>query len=116
MERTGMGKRLRLKPLGGQVMVITGATSGIGLSTARAAAARGARLMLAARNEAALKAVCEDLAAKGADVAFAVADVGREADVRKIAEATVATFGGFDTWVNNAGVSIYGPARATPIE
>ena len=42
---------LKLKPLDRQVMVITGATSGIGLSTARAAAARGATLMLAARNE-----------------------------------------------------------------
>jgi short-subunit dehydrogenase len=110
-----MRKRLRLKPLGKQVMVITGATSGIGLSTARAAAARGVRLVLAARNEAALKAVRDDLAGKGAQVVHVAADVGVEAEVRAIAAAAVAAYGGFDTWVNNAGVSIFGPIAATPI-
>src|ERR1700691_1005629 len=98
---------LKLKPLDRQVMVITGATSGIGLSTARAAAARGASLVLAARNEEALKSVCEDLTGKGARTAYVVADVGREADVRAIAAAAVDRFGGFDTWVNDAGVSIF---------
>jgi short-subunit dehydrogenase len=111
-----MRNRLRLKPLGQQVMVITGATSGIGLSTARAAAARGVSLVLAARNEEALKAVQADLAGKGAKVAIAAADVGREADVRAVAEAALSAFGGFDTWVNNAGVSIFGPAAGTPVE
>jgi short-subunit dehydrogenase len=111
-----MRNRLRQKPLGKQVIVITGATSGIGLSTARAAAARGARLVIAARNEDALKAVRDDLAAKGAKVAYAVADVGVEAQVRAIADAAVSAFGGFDTWVNNAGVSIYGPITATPLD
>jgi short-subunit dehydrogenase len=108
--------RLRQKPLARQVMVITGATSGIGLSTARAAALRGVRLVLAARNEDALRAVRDDLAAKGAKVAYAVADVGVEAQVRAIAETAVEAFGGFDSWVNNAGVSIFGPITATPIE
>ncbi len=110
-----MRKRLRLKPIGKQIMVITGATSGIGLSTARAAAARGARLVLAARNEDALKAVRDDLTGKGAQVIYAVADVGVEAQVRTIADAAITAFGGFDVWVNNAGVSIFGPIRATPI-
>ena len=107
---------LKLKPLDRQVVVITGATSGIGLSTARAAAARGATLMLAARNEEALKSVCDDLASKGAKTAYVVADVGVEADVRAIAAAAVARFGGFDTWVNDAGVSIFGEIAQTPIE
>ena len=74
-----MPKRLRLKPLGKQVMVVTGATSGIGLSTARAAAAQGVRLVLAARNEDALRAVRDDLTVKGAKVVYVVADVGVEA-------------------------------------
>jgi short-subunit dehydrogenase len=108
--------RIRLKPLAQQVIVITGATSGIGLSTARAAAARGAVLVLAARNEEALKAVCEDLSAKGAQVAYVAADVGRESDVRAIAAVAVSRFGGFDTWVNNAGVSIVGAADAVSLE
>jgi short-subunit dehydrogenase len=107
---------LKLKPLAEQAIVITGATSGIGLSTARAAAARGASLVLAARNEEALKSVAADLAAKGAKVVYAVADVGQERDVRAIADLAVAQFGGFDTWVNNAGVSIVGPLTETPIE
>ena len=107
---------LRLKPLSKQVIVITGATSGIGLSTARAAAARGAALVLAARNEDALKAVCEELSSKGADVAFVAADVGREADVRAIAAVAASRFGGFDTWVNNAGVSIVGAADSVSLE
>jgi short-subunit dehydrogenase len=107
---------LKLKPLREQVMVITGATSGIGLSTARAAAARGACLVLAARNEAALKAVCEDLTGKGAKTVYAVADVGHQADVRAIAQTAIDRFGGFDTWVNDAGVSIVGPITEISIE
>src|ERR1700761_1109531 len=117
MERKlAMRNRLKLKPLSSQSMVITGATSGIGLSTARAASARGARLVLAARNEAALKAIRDDLAGKGGKVEYVVADAGVEADVRAIAAAAEQAFGGFDTWVNNAGVSILGPLAATPIE
>ena len=113
-----MNKRrgLRLKPIAQQVMVITGATSGVGLSIARAAAVRGASLVLAARNEDALKAVCEDLSAKGAAVAYVAADVGREADVRAIAAVAVSRFGGFDTWINNAGVDLVASLAETRLE
>lgn len=107
--------RLHLKPVKRQVLVITGATSGIGLSLARAAAARGASLVLTARNEAALKAVCEDLSAKGARCAYVVADVGAPSEVEAVAAFAIAEFGGFDTWVNNAGVGIIGPIADTPI-
>ena len=107
---------LKLKPLSRQVIVITGATSGIGLSTARAAAAQGAALVLAARNEEALKAVCDDLTAKGARCAYVVADVGVCEQVQAVADFAIAQFGGFDTWVNNAGVSILGPIVETPLE
>lgn len=107
---------LKLKPLSRQVVVITGATSGIGLSTARAAAAQGAALVLAARNEEALKSVCDDLSAKGARCAYRVADVGVCTDVQAVADFAIAEFGGFDTWVNNAGVTIIGPVTDTPLE
>ena len=107
---------LKLKPLSRQVVVITGATSGIGLSTARAAAAQGAGLVLAARNEEALKAVCDDLSAKGARCVYRVADVGVCAEVQAVADFAITEFGGFDTWVNNAGVTIIGPVTDTPLE
>jgi short-subunit dehydrogenase len=99
---------IQLKKLNEQVMVITGATSGIGLVTARMAAGRGARLILAARNEEALRRLVNETAASGAQAVYVVADVGKQEDVRRIAEKAIEHFGDFDTWVNNAGVSIYG--------
>jgi short-subunit dehydrogenase len=98
----------QLKKLDEQVMVITGATSGIGLVTARTAARKGARLVLAARNEEALQRLVNELISKGTEAIYVVADVGKEQDVQRIAERAVERFGGFDTWVNNAAVSIYG--------
>jgi NADP-dependent 3-hydroxy acid dehydrogenase YdfG len=98
----------RLKRLKEQVMVITGASSGIGLATARMAARRCARLVLAARNENALRKLTDEVRAASGEAAYVVADVGNEEDVRKVAQAAVERFGGFDTWVNNAGGSIYG--------
>lgn len=96
------------KPLDQQIIVITGATSGIGLATARAAAKVGARLVLAARSEKDLRAVAEQLEKAGGHVATVAADVAKPADVARIAEAARSHFGGFDTWVNNAGVGIFG--------
>ena len=107
---------ITLKPLSQQVMVITGASSGIGLATARAAAKRGAKLVLAARNAEALNQLVEELTAQGCDAICVVADVGKEDEVQKIASAAIARFGGFDTWVNNAGVSIFGRLDEVPLE
>jgi len=108
--KTQIFTRLKLKKLKDQVMVITGASSGIGLVTARMAASRGAKLVLAARNEEALKQLTEELRSKGHSAIYVKADVGREEDIRKVAEAAIKEFGHFDTWVNNAGVAIFGHA------
>ena len=97
-----------LKKLSEQVVVITGASSGIGLATARAAAEQGARLVLAARNSDALSRIATQLRGQGADVETLEADVGFQDDVKRVAALAIERFGGFDTWVNNAGVSIYG--------
>jgi short-subunit dehydrogenase len=97
-----------LKPLNEQTIVITGGSSGIGLATARAAAERGASVVLAARNSEALEQVAEELRAEGAQVATCTADVGKGQDVERIADTAIAEFGGFDTWVNCASVSDYG--------
>src|SRR3982751_2039113 len=99
---------VKLKPLADQVLVITGASSGIGLTTARMAARRGAKLVLAARNEDALKQLTGEINSSGGEAIYVAADVGIEADVIKIESEALAKFGNFDTWVNNAATSIYG--------
>ncbi|MBV9386395.1 MAG: SDR family oxidoreductase [Chroococcidiopsidaceae cyanobacterium CP_BM_ER_R8_30] len=80
---------------------------GIGLVTARMAAQQGAKLVLAARNEAALRQLVEEVQNKGGQAIYVTADVGIEEDVNRIADAAIVEFGGFDTWVNNAGISIF---------
>jgi NADP-dependent 3-hydroxy acid dehydrogenase YdfG len=98
---------VRLKKIADQVIAITGA-SGIGLTTARMAARRGARLVLAARNEDALQQLTDEINRSGGQAASVPADVGKESDVHRIAQTAVERFCGFDTWVNDAGVGIYG--------
>ena len=105
-----------LKPLNEQAIVITGATSGIGLATARRAARAGACVFLIARGENDLKALTEELQATGARAAWAVADVADHDALAEAAEKCVRLFGGFDTWVNNAGVSIYGAIKDTTLD
>ena len=107
---------VKLKRLGEQVMVITGASSGIGLVTAREAAKRGAKLVLVARAEDALRRLADEINGPGGEAVYVVADVGREEDVRRVAEEALRRFGRIDTWVNNAGVSIYGRILDTPVE
>jgi NADP-dependent 3-hydroxy acid dehydrogenase YdfG len=89
-------------------MVITGSSSGIGLVTARMAARAGAKLVLAARNEDALQQLAQEIRNQGGQAIAVRADVGIEDEVRRVADAAIAEFGGFDTWGNNAGVSIFG--------
>jgi len=99
--------RRRLKPLQDQVMVVTGGTSGIGLTIVRRAAAAGAKVMICARNEEALREVCDRIRDEGGEADFFVGDVGRREDMRRLAERTIERFGGFDTWVNDAGIGVY---------
>lgn len=108
--------RAPLKPLSEQVIVITGASSGIGLVTARRAATAGAKVMLVARNEDALREIAESLKAAGFEADFAVADVGVREDVEAAAQKTVGLWGRIDTWVNNAGASIFAKAEDTPFD
>ena len=106
--------KIKLKKLADQVIVITGATSGIGLVTARMAARRGARLVLAARNETALSKMMSEDEFSGGNAIAVKTDVGNIQDVRRVACKAVETFGSIDTWVNNAGVSIYGRISEVP--
>ena len=100
--------RVSLKPVRDQVMVITGASSGIGLATAKLAARRGAKVVLAARNKEALDTIVGEIAEAGGEAISYALDVAKRGDVEKLAEAAVAKFGRIDTWVNNAGVGVWG--------
>ena len=111
---------ISLKSLDQQVMVITGASSGIGLATALAAAAKGVKLVLAARSEEVMTEVMARINAAGAqaggEAIYVPADVSKREDIERIADAAIARYGRIDTWVNNAGVSIYGRLEQVPEE
>lgn len=107
---------VRLKPLNQQVMVLTGASSGIGLVTARMAAKKGVRLVLVARNQQALDQLAQEINAQGGQAIAVAADVADEDQLRRVADAAVQHFGGIDTWVNDAGISVYGPLMEVALD
>jgi len=76
---------------------------------------RGAAVVATARNAAALEALRDRLTAKGGRIAICVADVSDMAAVERVAAVAVEAFGGFDTWVNNAGIGTYGTLEQVPI-
>jgi len=104
----------RLKPLSEQVVVITGASSGIGLATARMAAQAGAKVVMAARSSEALNKAADDIRQAGGEATTVSADVGAQDEVDAIAAEALRAFGGFDTWVNNAGVGIWALIEEVP--
>ncbi|MBW6528183.1 SDR family NAD(P)-dependent oxidoreductase [Sphingomonas sp. RHCKR7] len=106
----------QLKPIDQQVILITGASSGIGLVTARTAAARGAKVVLVARDSDALATIAREIEAAGGQAEFATADVGDLRDVQRAAAKAVERFGRIDTWVNAAGVAIYAKLVDTPMD
>jgi NAD(P)-dependent dehydrogenase (short-subunit alcohol dehydrogenase family) len=96
-----------LKPLNEQVMVITGASSGIGLATARRAAAAGAKVVLAARNAEALDEAVVAIRNKGGEATAIDLDVADEGAAAELAAKAVETFGRIDCWVNDAAAAMY---------
>jgi short-subunit dehydrogenase len=107
--------KFRLKPLAEQVIVLTGATSGIGLVTARMAARFVAKMVVSARNERALQHLVAEITEAGGQAVSAAADVASEEAVRRIADVALQNFGTIDTWINDAGVSIYGRIEDVPL-
>src|SRR5689334_18874340 len=99
---------IKLKPLNEQVMVITGASSGIGLATAEAAAKEHVKLVLAARSESALKEIVGRINSAGGEAIAVTCDVAERQQVNRLAAAAIHRFGRIDTWVNNAGQGLYG--------
>jgi short-subunit dehydrogenase len=89
-----------------KVVVITGASSGIGKATAIRFAEAGCKLVIAARNEAKLEDTAKIIQSLGAEVLIISADVSKEADCKNMIERAVETFGAIDVLINNAGISM----------
>lgn len=107
---------MKLKPLPEQVVVVLGASSGIGRESALRLAARGARVVVAARGEPGLQSLVREITAAGGRATYVVCDAVDPAQVRAVADAAVATYGRIDTWVNVAGVIAHSPFDETEPE
>ena len=109
--------KLKLKPINQQVVVVFGASSGIGRETALRFAAKGAKVVVAARGEAGLRTLIDQIRGAGGEALAIVADTSDFAQVQAVADLTVAQYGRLDTWVHAAAVSVYAPfTQTTPRE
>ena len=99
-----------------KVVVITGASSGIGLACANAFARQGAQLVMAARNDEKLQQAAEQVRKHGTNVVAIQTDVSKNEDCRELMEKTVATFHKIDILINNAGISMRAMIRDVDVE
>ena len=97
------------RPGASRVVVVTGASAGIGRATAQAFAAQGAAVALLARNAARLQAACEEIRARGGRALAIAVDVANAEDVEAAAARIERELGPIDVWVNNAMVTIFAP-------
>ena len=104
------------KSISGKVVVITGASSGVGLAAAEAFSIAGCKLVLVARGQQGIDEVVDLCSNMGAEVLGISADVSIAADVAEITEKTLELFGRIDIWVNNAGVMANGKFEEIPME
>ncbi len=100
----------------GKVAIITGATSGIGKATALAFAREGAAVVAAGRRANEGQALVESIRSAGGKAEFVETDVAREADVKRLVEETMSTFGRLDCAFNNAGIESAGPLPEASVE
>jgi short-subunit dehydrogenase len=102
--------------LAGQVIIVTGASSGIGEATARRLAHAGAKVVISARRPERLETLARELDPAGANVLAVAGDVTAPGDREKLVAAARAKFGRIDGLVNNAGYGTRGPVEIVPVE
>lgn len=102
--------------LAGQVVIVTGASAGIGEATARRLARGGAKVVITARRQDRLDALARELDPSGANFLPVAGDITSESDRRSLVDATLAKFGRIDALVNNAGYGTRGPVEIVPVE
>ena len=108
--------RAPARDLSSSVVVITGASSGIGRAAALAFAEAGASLVLAARREEPLRDATRECEERGGHALAVPTDIRDEAAVARLADAAVERFGRLDVWVNNAAVTLFGRFEETPAD
>jgi short-subunit dehydrogenase len=89
-----------------KVVIVTGASSGIGEATAREFARKGSKLVLAARTESKLARICDEIKAENGTACYVVTDVSIESDCKKLIETAVSEYGTIHILINNAGLSM----------
>ncbi|MEH1817386.1 MAG: SDR family oxidoreductase [Nostoc sp.] len=99
-----------------KVVIITGASSGLGEATAKRLAASGAKLMLAARREDRLKELVGAIAKSGGTATYQVTDIADRAQVEALAKETLSTYGRIDVLINNAGLMPLSPLDQVKVE
>jgi len=102
--------------LADQVVIVTGASAGIGEATVRRLVRGGAKVVLTARRQERLDPLARDLDASGARVLAVAGDITSDTDRRRLVAATLAKFGRIDALVNNAGYGTRGPVEVVPVE
>ncbi len=102
-----------MSSMNGKVALITGASSGIGWATAKAFAARGANVVLAARREDELATLAAEIERDGGQATYVKTDVSIASDVKRMVDHAVQTFGRLDFCVNNAGIEGSSPRSRT---
>ena len=108
--------KIVLKPIGVQVVVVFGASSGIGRLAALHFAARGAKLCVAARSEEGLKSLTEEIEAQGGEAFYVVADAADFEQVKTVAEKCVERYGRLDTWIHTAAAFLFASVEETEPE